>query len=257
MPIEFTNPGESKQRVARGWSDDFMDQHGRRFAATYELSNQRPIGELQPVGFHAPWLPPMRFIRWDRPGGFHFQWTYEDLANELVGDATVYYASVMEFMLEHMKGEPIPEMGEPVPAMVLRSPLGSPPLSPAIVLACQAGDPWALGTPGAEINTVLKASLEQSTTSTGRQALLVVREKMAKLAGANAVPTLAPDVDKSQHPARSIKDDAPIVMSEVTYQEFVASCRGRGKMNMPEIVQAWKDHKAFMAEQDELHTQVA
>ena len=143
---EFSQPGESLQRAKRDWSDDFTDQHGRRFSAQYDIGNSRPIGELAPVGFTPPWLPSMFYIRWAKAkGGFHFRWDYEALANELVGNAVSYYEQVMEFMLEHMKGEPIPELGDPVPSMVLRSPIGKPPLSPAIVLACQAGDPWGLG----------------------------------------------------------------------------------------------------------------
>lgn len=246
---DFTQPGDSLQRKARGYSDDFTDQHGRRFAAQHDLQNSRPIGELSPVGFTPPWLPPMRFIKWPRSiGGFRFEWDYETMANELVGDATVYYAAVMDFMLEHMKGEPIPDLGDPVPSMVIRSPLGKPPLSPAIVLACQAGDPWALGTPGAPVNEALKLTLEQSATSSGRAALMYVRERMEKMVGDKGVPTLAPEVDTRHAPAKSITDDAPLEMSEITYNQFVASCRTRGKMTMAEIVSAWREHKANMAE---------
>ncbi len=246
MTIPFLQPGKSLQAERRGWSDDFTDQHGRRFAAQYELANSRPIGELSPVGFQPPWLPPMGVIKWDRHGSFRFHWDYDTLAADWVDNSVSYYAGVMDFMLEHMKGEPIPELGEPVPSMVIRSPLGPPPLSPAIVLACQAGDPWALGVPDAPVNESLKAALTQSTTTSGRAALLMVKRRMQEMVGEHGVPTLVPEANPEHLKPKSIMDEAPLVMSEISYQEFVASCRGRGKMNMVEIVQAWKDHKAFM-----------
>lgn len=248
---DLGQPGESLQRARRGYHDDFTDQHGRRFAAQYDLGNQRPIGELALVGFNPPWLPPMRFIQWERHGSFRFRWDYDAMASELVDDSTNYYASVMDFMLEHMKGEPIPDFGEPVPAMVVRSPLGKPPLSPAIVLACQAGDPWALGMPDAPINTDLKMTLEQSTTSSGRAALLVVRERLAQMIGAAAVPTRAPEPVAHAAP-RSINSTPDVVTidpEKITYNEFVKECKRADKgMSMPEIVSAWREHRANLAE---------
>jgi len=143
-PISMTQPGESLQRVKRGWTDEFTDQTGRKFAAQYDLTNGRPIGELSPVGFNPPWLPPMRFIVWERPGGFRFRWDYQTMANELAEGADAFYTEVVQFMTEHMKEEVVPEIGEPIPARVRRL-VGKPPLSPAIPLSAEAGDPWILG----------------------------------------------------------------------------------------------------------------
>lgn len=235
-------PGQSIQREKRGWSDDFMDQHGRRFEAQYDLGNSRPIGELRPVEHNPPWLPPMRFIKWDRPGGFRFHWDYATMANELAGDSTQYYASVMDFMLEHMAGEPIPEVGEPVPTKVLRSPIGKPPLSPALPLAAEAGEPWILGVPGAPVNEMLKAIIEQSATSNGRQALIMVRERMQKLAGANAVQPLAPEVDPNVKRTRTIKDVDVSNLPAISYKEYLAECLSRG-MTMPQAAISWQEHK--------------
>lgn len=246
---EFSQPGESLQRAKRDWSDDFTDQHGRRFSAQYDIGNSRPIGELAPVGFTPPWLPSMFYIRWAKAkGGFHFRWDYEALANELVGNAVSYYEQVMEFMLEHMKGEPIPELGDPVPSMVLRSPIGKPPLSPAIVLACQAGDPWGLGVAGAPVNEDLKLALEQSATSSGRAALILVREKMAKLVGDRAIPNIKQDEEVIRK-ARSIDDveDVVLTMSDLTYQQFISAATKRGRMSLAEAAVAWAEHKRNVA----------
>lgn len=255
----FLQPGQSLQRERRGYSDDFTDQHGRRFAAQYELSNARPIGELAPVGFQPPLLPPMSAIVWGRHGGFRFHWDYETHANNLVEMSVQYYASVMDFMLEHMKEyvaeHGVPELGEPVPAMVIRSPLGSPPMSPAFFLACQEGNPWALGVPGAAVDVQLKASLEQSTSGSGRAALLQVRERLARMRTEDWVAPVAAEIDRTTQKPRSITDAAPLVMETVTYQQFFASCRSRPgpngeKMSMDEIVSAWNAHKALLAESD-------
>ncbi len=247
---QFVAPGESLQRKQRGWSDDFTDQHGRRFAAQYDLGNSRPIGEFLPVGHTPPWLPPMRFVQWERgEGGFRFRWDYATMANELSGDSSVYYASVMDFMLEHMPGENIPEVGEPVPSKVLRSPLGKPPLSPALPLAAEAGEPWILGVPGAPVNEVLKAIIEQSSTSNGRQALIMVRERMNKLANAGPlapVQTIAPEVDEKAKRTRSIKDIDAAGLPEISYRDYLAECMSRG-LSMAQAALSWQEHKKALA----------
>jgi hypothetical protein len=189
---QILNPGESIQRTQTGWSEDFTDQHGRRFQANYDNRNMRPKEELRPVDCTPPWQPPMKYIVWDRHNGFKFRWDYATMANDLTEAATSYYAQVFEFITEHMPGTEPPELGDPVPTKVLRSPIGKPPLSPAIPLACEAGDPWILGIPGAEPNKLLKDIIEQSATANGRQALQVIRERMQALAGDKAIPTIAP-----------------------------------------------------------------
>jgi len=242
---QFIAPGESIQRKARGWSDDFTDQHGRRFAAQYDLANSRPIGELAPVGHNPPWLPPMRFIVWERAeGGFRFRWDYATMANDLSGDSAEFYARVGEFMGEHMPGVEWPEVGEPIPNKVLRI-LGKPPLSPALPLAAEAGEPWILGVPGAPVNDVLKAVIEQSATSNGRAALTMVRERMqtmAKNGATPAVPTIAPEVDVTAKRTRSIRDVNAADLPEISYREYLAECLSRG-MTMAAAAVSWQEHK--------------
>lgn len=239
-------PGESLQRKNREWSEDFTDQHGRRFAAQYELVNSRPVGELAPVGHTPPWLPPQRFIVWERKtGGFHFRWDYTTMANELSGDSASYYADVVEFMSEHMPGEPWPEVGEPVPRKVLRSHLGKPPLSPALPLAAEAGEPWILGVPGAPVNQVLKDIIEQSSTSNGRAALQMVRERMTAMAGAGvvpAVPTRPAESAIDEKPKRTINTVDPTDLPKLSYPEFLAHCMSQG-MKQSAAVLAWQEHK--------------
>lgn len=239
-------PGESLQRLQTGWTDEFQDNHGRKFAANYDIRNMRPKEELRPVGFMPPWLPPMRYILWDRPGGFSFRWDYETMANDLSGDATAYYAQVFEFMTEHMAGVEVPEIGDPVPTKVLRSPIGKPPLSPAIPLACIAGEPWILGTPNAPVNQLLKEIIEQSATANGRQALQVIRERMAAMTGASAIPERPMDVDPREKKVKSITDIDVATITAIKYNDFVAEGRKAG-LSMAELSVAWKAHRENVA----------
>lgn len=246
MNEAYLQPGQSIQREQTSWTDGFTDQHGRRFEAQFDNRNQRPKEELRPVGFHPPWLPPMRYITWERDGSFNFRWDYETMANDLSGDATTFYAQVFEFMTEHMPGVEPPELGEPVPTKILRSPIGKPPLSPAVPLACLAGDPWMLGTPGAPVNQMLKDIIEQSATANGRQALQVIRAKMQAIVGDNGVKERVVEADPRAAKVKSITDIDVKTVTAVTYNEFAAEARKAG-MAMAQISLAWAKHKEFVA----------
>lgn len=246
-PLGMTQPGEHLQRTKRGWTDEFTDQHGRKFSAQYYLENGRPVEELRPVGCSPPWLPPMRFIQWERHGGFRFRWDYETMANELAEGADQFYTEVVQFMLEHMPNEPVPEVGEPIPARVRRF-VGKPPLSPAIPLACEAGDPWMLGVPGSTDTLALKDVLAQSVNANGREALQLIRKRTAEKIGASgvpAVPTSAPEVQPPKR-ARTIDDVDLSTIAAVTYQEFIGAAM-KGGMSMAEAASAWKAHRENLA----------
>ncbi len=247
--VDFTNPGSSKQREARAYTKEFRDQHARRFASTYEKINQRPVGEMQPEGFAPPWLPPQRFMKWEAEGSFRFDWDYLSMANELASETASKYEEYAVFAIEN-KME-VPEIGGPV-APLIRRICGKPPLSPAIPLACMEGDPWILGVPGAPVNRVLESILRQSYNASSTEALRVIRESIAKFITSDTdslVPTV-PAAPPAAVAPRSIHTDEapPIEMSEITYSQFLRECKGR-KMKMPEIVAAWNEHKAHLAEE--------
>lgn len=246
--IGLSQPGESLQRKARVWRI-FTDQHGRTFGAQADVSTNQPIGELMPQGFSPPWLPPMRFAKWRREGELEFRWDYETMAAELSGGIAEYYAEVSNFMTDHMPHEAIPEIGEPVPGRVRRSPIGSPPMSPALPLACEQGIPWILGVPGAAVNTMLKLLIEQGTQSGGKEALDFIRARMASHAdslGVERVPS-APVVPIATERARTIADPGPMVdPATVTYKDFIGEAMKRG-MSMANAANAWAEHKANLA----------
>lgn len=246
-PIGVTQPGESLQRVKRGWIDEYTDQHGRRFAATYDLGNGRPIGELQPVGFSPPWLPPMRFMLWERPGGFRFRWDYATMANELAEGSDQFYTEVIQFMIEHMPNERVPEIGEPIPAKVRRF-VGKPPLSPAIPLAAEAGDPWILGELGATDTLNLKDVLAQTVNANGREALQLIRDRTNQKLGASGVQTVPTRAEETPTPtkARSISDVDLSQIAHVSYKEFIGAAM-KGGLSMADAAIAWKAHRENLA----------
>lgn len=246
--VDFTNPGESIQRKGRNWTKEFRDQHGRRFSATYDKGNQRPIGELKPEGFNPPWLPLGRFIVWEAEGSFVFRWDYLAMANELASETAAKYEEYATFAIENKSLVSIPEIGGPVDPLIRRV-CGKPPLSPAIPMACAEGDPWILGEPGAATNPILQSILNQSFSASSTEALRMIRASLANYITADAaalVPTI-PAVVAAPETPRTIHDPGPLVVaSEITYQQFVSECAGR-KMRMPDIVAAWKEHKANLA----------
>jgi hypothetical protein len=120
-------------------------------------------------------------------------------------------------------------------------------LSPAIPLACLAGEPWVLGTPGAPVNQMLKDIIDQSATANGRQALSVIRAKMAAIVGDGGIKQREPEMDpKLSAKAKTIADIDTANITAIRYNDFVKEGRQAG-LSMPEISKAWSDHKAHVA----------
>ena len=249
--VEFLKPGESLQRKQTVFRR-FTDQHGRQFTAQSDVRTQQPKEELRPVNdrgdknFMPPWLPPMRFAIFTE-GSLDFRWDYGTMATELSGDAADYYQRAMEFAVEHNKPEP--ELGGPVDRSI-RFLLGKPPLSPAVPLACEQGDPWMLGVPGAPVNKVLHEVLTQGVQSNSKIALEVIKKALRDTEIREEIPLVAERpvartvMDKKEKTIHDIDLDA---VPEITYQEFVKECRGR-KMKLPEIAALWQEHKRMSAE---------
>ena len=245
----FISPGESLQRSQTIYRK-FADQHGRRFAAQCDIRNGEPKEELRPVNdeqrqFNPPWLPPMQYAKMRR-GSEQFSWDYTTLAQELAGMTAEKYSSYRKFAMREKL--PIPEVGGVVDALILDV-LGKPPLSPAIPLACEQGDPWVLGFPNAPVNPYLKEILEQGVGSSSKEALDYIRERLAETAAAAKVPLVEARVEAPAVTTKAKRiDDLPELaeMPEITYQQFVAECRGR-KMDLVTIGKLWQQHKDNIA----------
>lgn len=246
--IDFVPPGQSLQRMRRT-QREFTDQHGRKFFAWADLATNAPIGEFQPMGFMPPWMPAMRYAKFIKDGDLHFVWQYATLAADLSEMATAYYNEVIQFATDKDKDEWVPEMGGTVhPRM--RHVFGKPPLSPMIPLACDKGEPWILGVPGAPRNEILWEILTQGTQSNNRAALDVIRETLAnRLAGIQTVPNVEQPKDTSAKASKSIHtvDESSVAtMMDISWPQFAAQCAGKG-MKPAEISILWRDHKIEVA----------
>lgn len=231
------------QRDYRGYSEEWMDNHGRRFAGWFETSSMKPVGPLTPIGHNPPWLPPMKYIKWEGAHSFRFAWDYDALAEEWASMTASYYEDATAFALE--RGLPVPELGGEVDFRV-RAVKGKPPLSPAIPLACKLGNQWILGVPGVAVDPMLKACLTQSVGHNSREALEKIQAALdARHAGVETVPSipLSFDVDKAQK-AKTIHD-IDYDPASVTYAEFSKALFAQGK-KQGEIVELWREHKSLL-----------
>lgn len=232
--LGVVNPGDSLQRMRRA-SRQYTDERGRLFYAEADAISQQPIGEMRPVGWVAPWLPPQRFAKFRRDGELSFRWDYQSMADELAADVAAYYEQATKFALEH--NLPVPDVGGIVDRRIAAV-FGPAPLSPEIPMAADAGDRWLLGYPDAPRNDDLAAILRQGTISTGHDAIQVIKDRIAKRMG-TFVPDSAPGTPEPFVPTPP--------EGLLTYREFVAEGRKNG-MTMPDIALAWQAHKTNMQE---------
>lgn len=241
--------GRKQQQDYRAYHDEWTDQHDRKFGAWYELDTNRPIGELQPVGFLPPWLPPMRYIQWEKKTGFRFRWNYDAIADEWSSLTAAYYEEAAEYAMNH--NIPAPEhVGGPLDYRI-RAALKRPPLSPAIPLACKLGNPWMLGVPGVPVDQTMKLILAQSVNANGREVLDQILAKLNKDQETSEivpVPTLdfKVDIDHLAKPKRSI-EDITYDPATVTYEQFSKASFAQGT-TQAETVKLWREHKELIKE---------
>ncbi|HEX7123823.1 MAG TPA: hypothetical protein VF178_15710 [Gemmatimonadaceae bacterium] len=248
--IQIPQPGQSLQRARRAWRI-YTDQHGRRFGAQAEMATNAPIGEFQPQGFNPPWLPTMRYAKFAQTGDLEFRWDYDAVAEDWSAQAASYYDEAIKLALQLPGDIRVPEVGGEVDRRI-RAIAGPPPLSPAIPLACKAGDPWILGKPNAKDTLALKPVLLMTVGASGQEALKAIQARLdaqAKETGVEFIPS-APEKVLETERVRSITDvdhDAP--MPVITYGAFMAEAKTRG-MTHAEAAMAWKAHKENMAAEE-------
>jgi hypothetical protein len=157
----FNQPAGWSQADQRSYAV-FYDQHkcakypqGRPWWAVVERPAEgaampMPVGELQPQGWDAPWLPDAKYItasigkatQGATMQEHRFRIDYGAMISDRRAAMKEYYdRAVLEAIGQ---GWQAPNFGDPIPYR-LRAIVGIPPLSPKIPEAALAEDPWILG----------------------------------------------------------------------------------------------------------------
>ncbi len=132
----------------------FLD--GRPWWADIEKSTGMPVGPLYPMGWGAPWIPPVKYInesigRIDARGRIvqnatmqlrWFRIDYVTMKKEYTEAMQSYYRLAVEEASR--LNLPIPDYGDVIP-FKLKAIIGPPPMSPKIPEAAEGGNPWLLG----------------------------------------------------------------------------------------------------------------
>jgi hypothetical protein len=241
--IQIPQPGQSLQRQRRAYRI-YTDQHGRKFGAWADKGNNAPIEEMRPQGFNPPWLPSQTYAKFAQDGDLDFRWDYDRMAEEWSSQVASYYEEAGKLALQIPGDVPFPEIGDVVDRRI-RLILGVGSLSPAIPLACKAGDPWILGKAGAKDMLNLKPLIAQQGAN-GADALREIQKRldaMAQAPGFEPMPTTPEKVIETEV-ARSINtidDVGP--MEDVTWPMFASAAKKRGVLSNAEISVAWAEFK--------------
>jgi len=197
-----------------GWSQAdqrsyaiFYDQHksakfpqGRPWWAVVERAAEGaampgPVGELQPQGWAAPWLPNAEYIArsvgkgtpGDQMDTRKFRIDYVTMIADRKRSLREYYDRAVTEAVG--QGWDAPNYGDPI-SFRLRAIIGAPPLSPKIPEAAMAEDPWILGFSTVENETLarlLTHGMEDVATAMQSEAKVdKVAELEAQLAAQSA-----------------------------------------------------------------------
>lgn len=169
-----------------------------------------PVGELQPQGWDAPWMPDANYInksigRATQGATMHehrFRIDYTAMINDRKQALREYYdRAVLEAVGQ---GWEAPNYGDVI-SFRLRAIIGAPPQSPKIPEAAMAEDPWILGFSTAENETLarlLQHGREDIETATQSEAKMDrVGELEAKLAEQSGLIQKMLDRDKEKDEA--------------------------------------------------------
>lgn len=147
----------------------FLD--GRPWWADIEKSTGMPVGPLYPMGWQAPWVPPMHYInqsigKVDAQGrkvetnGMQLRWfkiDYQQMAKDYREAMLAYYQNAINEAVR--LNLPTPDYGDPI-SFKLRTIIGPPPMDPRVPQAAAAGNPWLLGMAVANVHNPLTGRME-------------------------------------------------------------------------------------------------
>lgn len=131
------------------------DQHDRAWGGYIDNKSGMPVGVLQPVGWHAPWLPPQgtnTFI-FDRDQPNRFRINYEALFEERMAALKEWETLRMDKAVARGWNPEDPEKQEQLDKMVGPR---SGVKAPEVIAACMQNEPWILG-----LSSVVNKKVEQ------------------------------------------------------------------------------------------------
>ena len=210
----------------------FRDQHDRKWGAFIEIKTGDPTGEIQPIGWQAPLMPPQKFIHPVRdpdtgqPEAGRLEIDYADWIREL-RQAITDYQERLHFFATSLYGEKAGEMVQNPSAELRRYMRGDPPYWEP-VYAAMRGDPWVLGAEGAsrphwaEKFFRPKAVVKELELDLDPELLAELEEQFAALTAKAPRPSLGTDVDAAFEQARKEleaglrpgRDDNPVVSAD-------------------------------------------
>jgi hypothetical protein len=141
---------DPKGQAANRRSQIWTDQHKRKWFSTVDLRDRSgaPACPLDPHTWTAPVIPTQNYLRMheDKLRYGEIVIDYELWHAQLLRDQADYDAALDRFATGLAQGDDqlrAKLMMQPTASIIHA--LGPKPLSPRYVLACMAGDPWALG----------------------------------------------------------------------------------------------------------------
>lgn len=156
MPSRIVAPSAGWSQAQQRGLALFFDQHrsdkfpdGRPWWCYTErpangAATPMPVGDLQPHGWTAPWLPESKYMNMSMGtlNSNRFRIAYDRMIVDYRQAWDEYYQRAAEEAAA--TNLPIPEYGEPL-TWKLKAIIGRPPKSPKIPEAALAGDRWLLG----------------------------------------------------------------------------------------------------------------
>lgn len=226
---DFGQPGTRRAGIV-------TDQHGRKWSCSIDKKSGYPVSMIQPMGWHAPWLPPQGpdTFKFDPNEPSRFTINYEGLLQERM-EAVAEYDKDREMKAASRGWDP--DDVEKQDALDKLCGRRGTLQRPEVVVACMQGDKWVLGLTSVVNEKVAKFIPKKVNR---REAML------SKFPDFTVDEELEAHMDwEEQHDPLSPQDGRE-PKPRGTYTEFVKDHRRQGR-DMAEIGVLWKEHKKSAA----------
>jgi hypothetical protein len=137
------------------------DQHGRRYTFPAENQTGMPCGLIEP-SFQAPYQPDPQYIVVNGENTSECYVDWRGLIRDRIAAMKEYHATAVQ--IASKKGWDIPKMGDYSDDLIASHPSGKPPRAYQLAVACEQGNPWALGfseTPDPRLTKYLESAVTE------------------------------------------------------------------------------------------------